>query len=141
MVLKNGRSTDKYVFLVFIGNGINTVLIEWQLDQDFTRFALFALLPLLFCVSLVGFTVPLSAFLCLTPMPPFLAIEQVQYIVEMVGFGPTNYTPAMMIPPTSYTFWRVDPSFRMMAFKRELQRYLGTTLGCFLSPLRCLRWS
>jgi hypothetical protein len=42
-------------YLVFIGNGINTVLIEWQLDGDFVRFALFAFMPLLFAVSLVRF--------------------------------------------------------------------------------------
>ena len=37
---------------VFLGNGVNTLLIEWQLDNDFTRFALCALIPLLFAVSL-----------------------------------------------------------------------------------------
>ncbi|KAL4246764.1 Glycosyltransferase 2-like domain-containing protein [Abortiporus biennis] len=46
----NGLAAGLSIF--FIANGINTILIEWQLDQDFTRFALFALLPLLFCVSL-----------------------------------------------------------------------------------------
>ena len=40
--------------LFFIGNGINVLLIEWQLDRDFTRFALCAVIPLLFCVSLVS---------------------------------------------------------------------------------------
>ncbi|KAF7297159.1 Glyco-trans-2-like domain-containing protein [Mycena indigotica] len=37
---------------VFIGNGINTILQEWSLDGEFIRFALFALCPLLWCVSL-----------------------------------------------------------------------------------------
>ena len=53
MFWKKDLLTTFDAFLVFIGNGINTILIEWQLDQDFTRFALFALLPLLFCVALV----------------------------------------------------------------------------------------
>ena len=35
-----------------MGNGVNTLLIEWQLDNDFTRFALCAIIPLLFAVSL-----------------------------------------------------------------------------------------
>ena len=32
------------------------MLIEWQLDQDFTRFALVAAFPLWFCVSLVSYS-------------------------------------------------------------------------------------
>lgn len=39
---------------VFLANGVNTILIEWQLDRDFTRFALCATIPLLFAVSLVS---------------------------------------------------------------------------------------
>jgi hypothetical protein len=38
--------------LLFICNGLRTLIKEWQLDGDFTRFALCAFLPLLFCVSL-----------------------------------------------------------------------------------------
>jgi hypothetical protein len=37
---------------VFIGNGVRLLIREWLLDGDFIRFALCALLPLLFCVSL-----------------------------------------------------------------------------------------
>lgn len=40
--------------IFFIGNGINVLLIEWQLDNNFTRFALCAVIPLLFAVSLVS---------------------------------------------------------------------------------------
>ncbi|CAL1710811.1 unnamed protein product [Somion occarium] len=47
----NGLAAGLSIF--FIGNGINTILVEWQLDQNFTRFALFAVLPLLFCVALI----------------------------------------------------------------------------------------
>ena len=39
--------------LVFVGNGIRTLLMEWRLDGDATRFALVAVAPLLYCVSLV----------------------------------------------------------------------------------------
>ncbi len=38
--------------LIFIGNGIKTLLTESLLDSTYMRFALFAVLPLLFCVSL-----------------------------------------------------------------------------------------
>ncbi|KAF5339551.1 hypothetical protein D9611_011423 [Ephemerocybe angulata] len=38
--------------LVFIGNGVRTLLMEWRLDGDATRFALLAVAPLLYCVSL-----------------------------------------------------------------------------------------
>ncbi|KAF9447333.1 hypothetical protein P691DRAFT_776203 [Macrolepiota fuliginosa MF-IS2] len=38
--------------LVFIGNGIRTLLREWSLDGSFVHFALLAVVPLLFCVSL-----------------------------------------------------------------------------------------
>jgi hypothetical protein len=38
--------------LVFVGNGVSILLKEWLLDGDFTRFALAAVLPLLYAVSL-----------------------------------------------------------------------------------------
>ncbi|KAG6333925.1 hypothetical protein ID866_5165 [Astraeus odoratus] len=38
--------------VVFMGNGIKVLLQEWRLDGDFTHFALVALIPLLFAVSL-----------------------------------------------------------------------------------------
>ncbi|KAK0475534.1 glycosyl transferase family group 2-domain-containing protein [Armillaria novae-zelandiae] len=38
--------------LVFVGNGIKTLLMESLLDSTYMRFALFAVIPLLFCVSL-----------------------------------------------------------------------------------------
>ena len=38
--------------LVFVGNGLRTLLMEWRLDGDYTRFALLAVSPLLYCVSL-----------------------------------------------------------------------------------------
>lgn len=37
---------------LFIGNGVKILIREWLLDGDFTRFALCALIPLLFSVSL-----------------------------------------------------------------------------------------
>ncbi|KAI0070924.1 hypothetical protein K474DRAFT_1607813 [Panus rudis PR-1116 ss-1] len=46
----NGLAAGLSIF--FIGNAINTILIEWRLDQNFERFALFAVLPLFFCVAL-----------------------------------------------------------------------------------------
>ncbi len=48
----NGLAIALSIF--FIGNGINVLLIEWQLDNDFTRFAICAVIPLLFAVSLVS---------------------------------------------------------------------------------------
>ncbi|KAH9061174.1 glycosyl transferase family group 2-domain-containing protein, partial [Lactarius vividus] len=38
--------------LVFVGNGVKTLLVEWRQDGKFTHFALCIVLPLLFCVSL-----------------------------------------------------------------------------------------
>lgn len=35
-----------------MASGINIVLQEWALDGDFIRFALFAVVPFLFCISL-----------------------------------------------------------------------------------------
>jgi hypothetical protein len=40
--------------LVFIGSGVSVLLQEWRLTQDYTRFALLATAPCLFCVSLVS---------------------------------------------------------------------------------------
>lgn len=37
---------------IFIGNGLGTVLSEFRLDGNYTHFALCAVMPLLFCVSL-----------------------------------------------------------------------------------------
>jgi len=41
-------------YTVFIGSGVSMLLQEFRLTQDFTRFALLATVPLLFCVSLVS---------------------------------------------------------------------------------------
>ncbi|KAI0261233.1 glycosyl transferase family group 2-domain-containing protein [Gloeopeniophorella convolvens] len=38
--------------LVFVGNGVKILLVEWRQDGEFTHFALCAVLPLLFCISL-----------------------------------------------------------------------------------------
>ncbi|KAK7689381.1 hypothetical protein QCA50_007173 [Cerrena zonata] len=46
----NGLAAGLSIF--FIGNGVNTILVEFQLDKNFARFALVAVLPLLFCVAL-----------------------------------------------------------------------------------------
>ncbi|KAH8096816.1 glycosyl transferase family group 2-domain-containing protein [Cristinia sonorae] len=46
----NGLAAGLSIF--FIANALNTILIEWQLDRDFTRFAFAAIFPLWFCVSL-----------------------------------------------------------------------------------------
>ena len=45
-----------YLFLipVFIGNGIKILVQEYMLDQDYTHFLLFNLVPVLFAVSLVS---------------------------------------------------------------------------------------
>ena len=40
-------------FTVFIGSSVRTLLMEWVLDGSFIRFALVAVIPLLYCVSLV----------------------------------------------------------------------------------------
>jgi hypothetical protein len=38
---------------VFIGSSMRTLLMEWVLDGSFIRFALVAVIPFLYCVSLV----------------------------------------------------------------------------------------
>ena len=48
---------------VFIGSSMRTLLMEWVLDGSFIRFALVAVIPFLYCVSLVR-VIPAS--------PPFL---------------------------------------------------------------------
>lgn len=48
--LYNGLSAA--LALIFIGNGMSTLLKEFRLDGNYTHFALCALMPLLFCVSL-----------------------------------------------------------------------------------------
>ncbi|KAF8191309.1 glycosyl transferase family group 2-domain-containing protein [Pholiota molesta] len=53
--------------LVFVGNALRTLLMEWVLDGDFTRFALCAVIPLLYCVSL------------------FFTLQIVQNVTMMVG--------------------------------------------------------
>ncbi|THH01974.1 hypothetical protein EW026_g833 [Hermanssonia centrifuga] len=54
--------------LFFIGNGVSVLLIEWQLDQNFTRFALCAVIPLLFAVSLF-FCLQIVQNLCMAVGP------------------------------------------------------------------------
>ena len=44
-------------FLVFVANGLNTLLIEWRLDHNYHRFFLFVCAPFLACVSLVSLDV------------------------------------------------------------------------------------
>ncbi|KAF9561703.1 hypothetical protein CPC08DRAFT_722637 [Agrocybe pediades] len=53
--------------MVFVGNGVKTLLMEWWLDHDFTRFALVAVIPLLYCVSL------------------FFALQIIQNVTMMIG--------------------------------------------------------
>ncbi|KDR70271.1 hypothetical protein GALMADRAFT_255169 [Galerina marginata CBS 339.88] len=55
------------IALVFVGNSLRTLLVEWWLDHDFTRFALCAVIPLLYCVSL------------------FFALQIVQNVTMMIG--------------------------------------------------------
>ncbi|KAF8816381.1 hypothetical protein BYT27DRAFT_7183930 [Phlegmacium glaucopus] len=55
------------IALVFVGNGLRTLLVEWTLDRDFTRLALIAIVPLLYCVSL------------------FFALQIVQNVTMMIG--------------------------------------------------------
>ncbi|EKM53202.1 uncharacterized protein PHACADRAFT_259384 [Phanerochaete carnosa HHB-10118-sp] len=62
----NGLAFGLSIF--FIGNGINTLLIEWQLDNNFTRFALCAIIPLLFAVSLF-FCLQIFQNLCMAVGP------------------------------------------------------------------------
>jgi cellulose synthase/poly-beta-1,6-N-acetylglucosamine synthase-like glycosyltransferase len=38
--------------LVFLGSGIQIIIVEWALDNDFIRFALLATVPLVFCIAL-----------------------------------------------------------------------------------------
>ena len=38
----------------FMAMGVATTLVEWRLDHNYSRFALFTTIPLLFCVSLVS---------------------------------------------------------------------------------------
>ncbi|KAH7890394.1 glycosyl transferase family group 2-domain-containing protein [Phlebopus sp. FC_14] len=46
----NGLSAG--LAIVFMGNGVKIVLQEWQLDQDYTHFALLSLIPIFLAVSL-----------------------------------------------------------------------------------------
>ncbi|KAJ7472250.1 glycosyl transferase family group 2-domain-containing protein [Mycena galericulata] len=52
---------------VFIGSGVKTLLMEWTLDGSFIRFALCALTPLLWCISL------------------FFALQLIQNITMCIG--------------------------------------------------------
>ncbi|KAJ7489449.1 glycosyl transferase family group 2-domain-containing protein [Mycena latifolia] len=52
---------------VFIGSGVKTLLMEWSLDGSFIRFALCAMIPLLWCVSL------------------FFALQLIQNITMCIG--------------------------------------------------------
>ncbi|KAF8954800.1 glycosyl transferase family group 2-domain-containing protein [Flammula alnicola] len=55
------------IALVFVGNSLRTLLMEWMLDGAFTRFALIAVIPLLYCVSL------------------FFTLQIVQNVTMMIG--------------------------------------------------------
>jgi hypothetical protein len=48
------RPFNDRISSVFIGSGASILLQEWRLTNDFTRFALLATAPFLFCVSLVS---------------------------------------------------------------------------------------
>ena len=77
-----GYTNAQHAFPVFLGNGVNTLLIEWQLDNDFTRFALCALIPLLFAVSLFFCTFVLL-------QPPSAAIGR--------ALGAKHWIPTMTV--------------------------------------------
>lgn len=42
-----------FIFAVFVGNALRTLLMQWVLGGAFTRLAICAVIPFLFCVSLV----------------------------------------------------------------------------------------
>ncbi|KAH9479119.1 hypothetical protein JR316_0007698 [Psilocybe cubensis] len=63
--LYNGLAAG--IALVFVGNSFRTLLMEWWLDHNFTRFALVVVIPLLYCVSM------------------FFALQIVQNVTMMIG--------------------------------------------------------
>ncbi|KAF8902849.1 glycosyl transferase family group 2-domain-containing protein [Mucidula mucida] len=71
--------------LVFIGNGVKTLLREFLLDQSYMRFILCVTLPLLYCVSL---------FFCLQ------IIQNVTMAIGPIAHYHTNSKYYSAVPPT-----------------------------------------
>lgn len=65
-----------------MGSGVSILLQEWALDNDFIRFALAALIPLLFCVSLVrlAFAWPATCSLISHADLQFFSIQIIQNV-------------------------------------------------------------
>ncbi|PPQ94708.1 hypothetical protein CVT25_009563 [Psilocybe cyanescens] len=63
--LYNGLAAG--IALIFVGNSFKTLIMEWWLDHDFSRFALVVVIPLLYCVSM------------------FFALQIVQNVTMMIG--------------------------------------------------------
>jgi hypothetical protein len=95
---------------VFMGNGMRTLLIEFRLDGNYTHFILCALMPLLFCVSLVFTFSPLhtlfthsspSSSPCKSykPLPLLLApLPSITKIVAIIPLSPLFPTQPSTTP-------------------------------------------
>ncbi|OJA16706.1 hypothetical protein AZE42_11524 [Rhizopogon vesiculosus] len=70
--------------LIFVGNGLRTLLIEFRLDGNYTHFVLCALMPLLFCVAL---------FFTLT------ILQTITYVIGPIAHYHQNSRYYSAIPP------------------------------------------
>ncbi|KAI6035741.1 hypothetical protein EDC04DRAFT_2704831 [Pisolithus marmoratus] len=92
--------------IVFMGNGVKVLMQEWQLDRQFIHFALVALIPLLFTVSLF-FTLQMFQNVSMAVGPIAQYFKNLHYYSAMLhvlpAFNTLHFlTPSLCIsPPTS----------------------------------------
>ncbi|KAJ7905080.1 glycosyl transferase family group 2-domain-containing protein [Mycena leptocephala] len=104
------------VSFVFIGSGVKTLLQEWSLDGSFIRFALCAMVPLLWCVSL------------------FFALQLIQNITMCVGpvahfHENSKYYSAIKPRPNKVVDERLPHiTIQMPVYKESLETVLAPSI-------------
>ncbi|KAI6044634.1 hypothetical protein EDC04DRAFT_2641341 [Pisolithus marmoratus] len=83
--------------IVFMGNSIKVLMQEWQLDGQFIHFALIALIPLLFMVSLF-FTLQMFQNISMAIGPIAQYFKNLRYYSAMLHVLPAFNAPHFLTP-------------------------------------------
>jgi hypothetical protein len=102
---------------VFVGSGVSILFQEWRLTKDYTRFALLATVPFLFCVSLVS--------------PPFHSVSAYDLIPGLtVFFTASDYEHLLCVRQSSWDIRQLTHEAWQPRSCCSISRKLEILLGC-----------
>ncbi|KAJ6466992.1 glycosyl transferase family group 2-domain-containing protein [Mycena sanguinolenta] len=107
---------------IFIGQGVKTLLEEWSLDGSFIRFALCALCPLLWCISL------------------FFALQLIQNISMCIGpvahFHQNSKYYSAIPPPATPSERLPHITIQMPVYKESLAAVLAPSIASLKTAMQ-----